>query len=208
MDNNNGTQRRRRRVSKKVYRRRQLAALCVIALLVLIVFILIAKGCSKDNKKSDSGKSSVTTTTTTTTLVTVPVIVTEPTTTTLPVPSESGGFKLDKYSIYLEVGGTDMPFVQEYPEGSSEADELWSSENSGIATVDNYGHITAVAPGETYIILKSAADQTKSVQVKVKVADSGNTSAGGTENFGDTAVTTAPDTAADTTVTAAGNATF
>lgn len=182
MDNNNGTQRRRKRVSRKVYRRRQLTALCVIAFLVLILIILIAKGCSKDEKKTGSSNTATTTTTTTAPIVTVPVITTEPEPTTLPVPSESGGFKLDKYSIYLEVGGSDMPFVQEYPEGSSEADELWSSENSAIATVDNYGHITAIAPGETYITLKSAADQSKYVQVKVKVADSG-ASSGNTENF-------------------------
>ena len=166
MDNNHDSQRHRKRVTRETLRKRQLTALFVIALVVLILIVLIAKGCSKDNKNGGGSSSAVTTTTTTVTTPTM--IITEAPTT------DTGGFKLDKYSIYLEVGGQDMPFVQEYPEGSGESDESWSSENTLVATVDDYGHITAVAPGETYIILKSAADPTKSVQVKVKVAEAGS----------------------------------
>ena len=166
MDNNHDSQRHRKRVTRETLRKRQLTALFVIALVVLILIVLIAKGCSKDNKNGGGNSSAVTTTTTTVT-TSMPIITEAPTT-------DTGGFKLDKYSIYLEVGGQDMPFVQEYPEGSGESDESWSSENTSVATVDDYGHITAVAPGETYIILKSAADPTKSVQVKVKVAEAGS----------------------------------
>ena len=159
MDNNHDSQRHRKRVTRETLRKRQLTALFVIALVVLILIVLIAKGCSKDNKNGGGNSSAVTT---------------EAPTTTVAPTTDTGGFKLDKYSIYLEVGGQDMPFVQEYPEGSGESDESWSSENTSVATVDDYGHITAVAPGETYIILKSAADPTKSVQVKVKVAEAGS----------------------------------
>ena len=172
MDNNHDSQRHRKRVTRETLRKRQLTALFVIALVVLILIVLIAKGCSKDNKNGGGNSSAVTTTTTTVTTPTM--IITEAPTTTVAPTTDTGGFKLDKYSIYLEVGGQDMPFVQEYPEGSGESDESWSSENTSVATVDDYGHITAVTPGETYIILKSAADPTKSVQVKVKVAEAGS----------------------------------
>ena len=161
MDNNHDSQRHRKRVTRETLRKRQLTALFVIALVVLILIVLIAKGCSKDNKNGGGNSSAVTTTTTTVTTPTM--IITEAPTTTVAPTTDTGGFKLDKYSIYLEVGGQDMPFVQS-----------WSSENTSVATVDDYGHITAVAPGETYIILKSAADPTKSVQVKVKVAEAGS----------------------------------
>lgn len=176
MDNNYDSQRPRRRVTKETLRKRQITALCIIALIVLLIVILIAKGCTKDTKKN-SNTTPASTTTTTTVSTTDPALTTAPITTTETTTVNTSGFKLDKYSVYLEVGETDMPFVEEYPEGSTEADELWSSEDESIATVDAYGHITAIAPGETYIILKSAADQTKSVQVKVKVADDGSTSA-------------------------------
>ncbi|MCM1270005.1 MAG: D-alanyl-D-alanine carboxypeptidase family protein [Ruminococcus flavefaciens] len=178
MDNNN-YQRPRKRVSKETARKRQLIALGVIALLVLIFILLIAKACSKDdtkkggNTKPTENKNSVTTMATTT----QDGSMTTTSTTTAPVTNPDGsnnsGFKLDKYSIYLDIGGTDMPYVQEYPEGSSEADERWSSSDEKVATVDEWGHITAVGAGECYITLRSAADPTKEIQVKVVVADGG-----------------------------------
>ena len=66
-----------------------------------------------------------------------------------------------------------MPLVKEYPAGSTEADERWSSSDTAVATVDGIGNITALAPGECYVTLKSAADETQEVQIKVTVADSG-----------------------------------
>ena len=190
MDYNNNyndynTQRPRKKVSKETFRKRQLTAVFVIAFILLLIIVLFAKACSKDSVKKTGdtkvkNKTAVTTTTTvdSAAVTTAPPVtteaVTEPTT---PDPNDTNSFQLDKYTVYVDIGGTDMPFVQGYPEGSSEADELWSSDNTAIATVDAYGHITGVSPGECYVILRSAKDQTKEAYVKVVVADSSNAAA-------------------------------
>lgn len=178
MDNNN-LQRPRKRITAETARKRQLAALCVIAFLVLMIVILIAKGCSKsgsgssgDKKKSDTKPKTTAVTTTAPQSPTITTTAPAAQTTTVPGPGTSG-FKLDRYSVYLNVGGSEMPLVQEYPDGSTEADERWSSSDETIATVNEWGNITAVAPGECYVTLKSAADEKQEVNIKVTVADSG-----------------------------------
>jgi len=153
-----------------------------------VIRYTIAKGCSSDKskdsgkKKTDSGSN--TSVVTTTSPADVPAVTTttvNPETTTAPFVNTSG-FKLDRYSVYLNVGESEMPIVKEYPAGSNESHERWSSSDTSVATVDGLGNITALAPGECYVILKSAADETQEVQIKVTVADSGN----------GTATTTAP----------------
>lgn len=179
MDSNN-SQRPRKRISKETARKRQLAALFAIAFLVLIFIILIAKGCSKDKSKGSSKSSDTkpkTTTVTTTAPLDQPITTVPPSTEPPTAPVNTSGFKLDRYSVYLNVGQSEMPLVKEYPAGSSEADEKWSSDNESIATVDWQGNITAVAPGICYITLKSAADETQEVQIKVTVADSSTNTA-------------------------------
>lgn len=180
MENNNNSQRPRKRISAETARKRQLAALCVIAFLVLIIIILIAKGCSngksgKDGNKKKSDTKPQTTSVTTTAPQTPVVTTTTPNeqATTAPLQNTSG-FKLDRYSVYLNVGESEMPLVKEYPAGSTEADERWSSSDENVATVSEWGNITAMAPGECYVTLKSAADETQEVQIKVTVADSGS----------------------------------
>lgn len=186
--NDYNTERPRKKVSKETFRKRQLTAVFVIAFILLLIIVLFAKACSKDSVKKSGdtnvkNKAAVTTTTSvddtavTTAPTTTTAAVTEPTT---PDPNDTNSFQLDKYTVYVDIGGTDMPFVQGYPDGSSEADELWSSDNEAVATVDAYGHITGVSPGECYVILRSAKDQTKEAYVKVVVADSNNGAAAAT----------------------------
>lgn len=172
---NNYSQRPRKRITRETARKRQLAALAVIALLVLIIIIVFFKACAKDDAK-DNGKTKTSNASTTTTTTTVQNTLAIPTTTTAPAtepgPNDSG-FVLDKQKIYLKVGESDMPYVTGYPEGTSEADEVWKSSDEKIASVDKIGNITAVAPGECYITLSSAKDPTKEIQVKVVVSDNG-----------------------------------
>ncbi len=174
MDNSNNSQRPRKRITPEIARKRQLAALCVIAFLVLMIVILIAKGCSKDKSK-DGGDKKKSDTKPQTTMVTTTAPPSEATTapstqSTTAVNQNTSGFKLDRYSVYLNVGETQMPRVTGYPDGTVEADERWSSSDTSVATVDGIGNITAVAAGECYVILKSAVDETQEVQIKVTVA--------------------------------------
>lgn len=173
---NNYSHRPRKRISKETARKRQLTALCVIAFIVLMIIILIAKGCSKDSKKSSGSSNSNTNTVTTTTVsvtATVSTIATEAATveTTTVSSAQTGEFKMRKYTYALAVGETDTAWIDEYPDGTTEDDERWSSDNDKIATVDQYGHITGVAPGDCYITVRSASDPTKEAQIKVMVTD-------------------------------------
>jgi len=167
----------RKRVSRKTLRRRQLTALFVLAFLVLMFVILVAKACKGDPKKEEKGKSKAQTTTITTVVTnTDPAITTTAVTTAaLTDPVNKSDFKLDKYSVFIEVGETDTPMVQQYPDGASEADERWSSGDYTIATVDDYGHIKGVSPGTCYVTLRSAKDQSQEVMIKVTVRGDGTT---------------------------------
>ena len=181
MDNNHSSNRPRprKRVSKSTLRKRQLCALAVIALLVLLLIVLVAKACSKDSGKK-GGDTTPTEPAVTTQLTTAAPQTTEaPTTTTKAIksgPNEDSGFKLDKYSIYIDVGDSGIAYVQQYPEGSGEEDEVWTSSDSKIATVDNLGHVTGVSGGECYITLSTKKDPTKEVNIKVVVTGKSNLS--------------------------------
>jgi len=171
---NNYSHRPRKRISKETARKRQLAALCVIALIVLLIIIAIAKGCSKDSKKSKGSSNSNTNIVTTTVppVTTVPTIVTEPITSEATTSAvQTGDFKMKKYTYALAVGETDTAWIEEYPDGTTEDDERWSSDNDKVATVDSYGHITGVGAGECYITVRSASDPTKEAQVRVMVTE-------------------------------------
>ena len=183
MDNNRySSNRPRKKVSRRTYRNRRLAALAIIALLVLILVVFIANACSgePDGKKKVPSASDPSATLTTTTTTTDPAITTTVTTTAAStLPDNDSDFKLDKRTVILEVGETDMPRVLEYPNGTVEADERWESSDKKVATVDQYGHITGVSAGTCYVTLKSAADPKQEVMIKVTVrgesADDDNT---------------------------------
>ena len=171
--------RRRKKVSKETLRKRQLAALCVIALIVLLLVIVLAKACSKDSSKGGNTTPTETTTTTSDTTTTTMLQSTTTTTTTTSMAAGSNdpnGFKLDKYSVYVNVGEQGIAYVQQYPDGSTEADEVWKSSDPSIATVDTWGHITGVSGGECYVTLTSKKDPTQEATIKVVVTGASNTS--------------------------------
>ena len=174
--------RRRKKVSKDTLRKRQLAALCVIALVVLLIVIVCAKACSKDSGSKSSGNTTPaeTTTTASDTVTTTTAPGTSSTTTTTTTvaagSNDPNGFKLDKYSVYVNVGEQGIAYVQQYPAGSAEEDEVWKSSDPKIATVDNYGHIVGVSGGECYVTLTSKKDPTQEATIKVVVTGPSNTS--------------------------------
>ena len=162
----------RKRVSRETLRKRQFGALCVIALIVLILIIIMAKACTKDNPKKggDTKPPASVSTTSGTGTASDGSLTTSATTTTVPTVSagpNDSGFLLDKYTLYIPVGGTDYAYVTAYPNGSSEADEVWTSSDPSIATIDNRGFVTGVRDGECYVTLSTAKDLTKEVMIKV-----------------------------------------
>ncbi len=176
MDNNNSG-RPRKKVTKQVLRRRQLTALAFIALVVLIFIIFIAKACTDKSTKPEKESKVSTTSATTTTTTTEPVTEPPTTTTTAPPtptvdPELSAQVQLSTRELSLNVGESEMPIIYGYPEGCSEANEIWTSSDTNIATVDNMGNVTAMNAGECYIILKFDNNPAIEVQIKITVAGS------------------------------------
>lgn len=176
MDSNyNQSRRPRKRVTKQMARRRQLFALVIIFAVILIGVILICNACSDNDEKKGNTKPE-TSTTTSTTASTQATTTSIATTTTVPVttadpsdPNTITGLTLDKYSVELEVGGKDMPWVTMTPDSSTEKGEIWESSDTSIATVDDYGHITGVAPGTCYVTVTSENNPIIYAEVKVTV---------------------------------------
>lgn len=209
MDNKSyGSGRPRRRVTKKMAQRRRIAALAIMLLVVILGIILICKACSKsdDDKGDTKPKTSQSVTTTSTTAV---LAVYTTTTTTAPVatadpndPNTITGLTLDKYSVYLEIGESDMPWVTMTPEASTEKGEIWKSSDESVATVDQYGHITAVSAGECIVTVTSENNPIVYAEVKVTVNSADGTpngsagqttasTAGGVQVTGNTTTTAA-----------------
>lgn len=168
MDNNTESRPRRKRVTKKMLRQRQLGALAVIAFLILLFIILIFKGCSNSGEGGKGSKQNSTTTATAAVTTAAPV-TTVATTTANPLAAQ---VILSKREMFIQnVGDQDISYISGYPEGSSEANEVWKSLDESIASVDGYGHVTGVAPGETYVILSFDNNPGIEIEIKVHVAE-------------------------------------
>ncbi len=76
---------------------------------------------------------------------------------------------LDKQEVILDVGESTGVGVTLTPENASDKSVTWCSDNVSVASVDEYGNITAVGAGETYItcITKDGSEITKQCKVKV-----------------------------------------
>ncbi len=169
----NNEQRPRKRVTKKQLRQRQFGALAVIAFIVLMIFILIANGCSNTGGKDKDGKNKPAVTTTA-----VPVTTAAPAVTTAPVTTENplaASVVLSKREMYLDVGEQDVSIISAYPPDTGEVNEVWTSMDPTIATVDDLGHVTAVGMGETYIIL--SFDNNPSIEIAIRVSVAGGAGA-------------------------------
>lgn len=159
----------RKKVTKKVLRQRQLTALAIIALVVLLFFILIARGCSNIGGNGGETSENATTTTETTENTTAPPETTTTTTTTTTHPL-AASVQLSTREIFLDVGETGISYIQAYPEGCAEENEVWWSLDPSIASVDEFGHIEGIATGETFIILGFDNNPGLEIEIKVSVA--------------------------------------
>ena len=61
------------------------------------------------------------------------------------------GVSLNKESLALEIGGYETLITTLHPEDATDKSVTWSSSDSGVATVDNNGNVTAVGEGQAII---------------------------------------------------------
>ena len=76
--------------------------------------------------------------------------------------------KLDKSTLTLDDGKSYCFEATIYPEDTTTKTLIWSSSDTKVATVDEYGEVTAVNPGTAYIYCKTK-DTGKTVKCKVTV---------------------------------------
>ena len=93
--------------------------------------------------------------------------------TTVAVPNDGkvhvDSIKLDKYTVTVKVGESEMPWVTMLPENAPDKSEIWKSSDTKIATVNTYGKITGVSEGECTVTVTSADNENVSATVKVTV---------------------------------------
>ena len=77
--------------------------------------------------------------------------------------------KLSAYEKTLNIGQRFMPIVTMLPENASNKAEIWESDNTGVATVNKYGNITAIGEGSCTVTVKSADKPELSAVFKVTV---------------------------------------
>ena len=76
---------------------------------------------------------------------------------------------LSKYSLTLLQGSSDMPIVTMHPTTATNKGEIWSSDNTDVATVNDIGRITAVGVGNCVVTVRSTDNPNVFAEVKVTV---------------------------------------
>lgn len=76
---------------------------------------------------------------------------------------------LSKYSVTLMQGSSDMPIVTMHPTNATNKAEIWSSDNTAVATVNNIGRITGVGVGNCVVTVRSEDNPNVFAEVSVTV---------------------------------------
>lgn len=156
------------------------------AAFVLVLGMLGMPGCSRAEDADDfsrPGTSSAPVSTTSSAGTSAAVQTTEPpadsttaeatattaaaTTTAAPVMVD--GIRLSTYAVSLTVGQSQMPIVTMTPDNAADKGEIWTSSDTGVATVSALGNITGVAPGSCTVTVTSSANPAVSATVEVTV---------------------------------------
>lgn len=119
-----------------------------------------------------SAADTTTTVTSSETATTAAASTTGPTTTTAATTldaSRVSAIELSVTSIELSVGEMGISYVTMLPKTALNKNEIWSSSDPKIATVDIFGNITAVREGECTITVRSADNLDVKADVSVKV---------------------------------------
>lgn len=77
--------------------------------------------------------------------------------------------QFDRTETLIDVGQIDMPWVSMHPATAYNKNEIWTSSNPSIASVDGYGRITGVSAGECIVTCTSAANSEAKAEMKVTV---------------------------------------
>ena len=85
------------------------------------------------------------------------------------------GVTLDKTTLSLEVGGTATLKATISPENASYKAVRFTSSDEAIATVDDNGLVTAVAPGSAEITVESLMDGSKTDKCTLTVTENADT---------------------------------
>lgn len=142
--------------------------LAAIALNLLIIFTIV--GCNEKEEKTLESKPAINTN------VIVeeeePAVESEPaveieTPKIVHIGVES--ITLSKYSVTVMQGSNDMPIVTMHPTNATNKGEVWTSDNTAIATVNKYGRITGVGVGNCTVTVSSADNPNAFANVSVTV---------------------------------------
>ncbi|MDE6671599.1 MAG: Ig-like domain-containing protein [Ruminococcus sp.] len=109
-----------------------------------------------------------TTTTTTTTTVTADTETTTTTSTTAP-EGKISEIKLTKYEMNLKPGEKDISYVTMLPEEVANKDEIWTSSDENVATVDKWGNVIAIGAGTCTVTVASVDNPAVKAEIKVTV---------------------------------------
>lgn len=208
---NNYRNRPRRRVSRTLARKRRIVAILLLVLAITFIVLLFCHACSdKGDGKKDKKKPASTQSTTEATSPTLDITLpsTEPTTVPPPTadpsdPNTITKIDLSMYEVYLEVGGkSKMPIVTMTPSTSNNKNEIWTSSDETVATVDWLGNISPVGAGTCIVTVASENNPVVYAEVKVTVTSpygdptnaAGQTPTGTTAAAGTTAATTSAST--------------
>lgn len=88
-----------------------------------------------------------------------------------PTPPHIGveSITLSKYSVTVMQGASDMPIVTMLPANATNKGEIWSSNNTAVATVNSIGRITGVGVGSCTVTVRSKDNSEVFADVAVNV---------------------------------------
>lgn len=78
---------------------------------------------------------------------------------------------LTKYNVKIPVGGKDISYVVMLPSDAPNKDEIWTTSDENIATVDQWGNVTGVSEGNCVITVTSVDNPEVKADIKITVTD-------------------------------------
>ncbi len=84
-------------------------------------------------------------------------------------PSKVREIKLSKYEMNILVGTNDISYVTMLPKTALNVEEVWTSSNPAIASVDRWGNVYGVSAGSCIVTVISKANPSVKADIKVTV---------------------------------------